>query len=62
MVVQPSLSDDSIEMLVCPVCRAELARAEEGLMCVACGRRYPIVDGIPVLLADRAVVPEGGQG
>ena len=25
------------------------------MRCQGCGRRYPIVDGIPVLLADRTI-------
>lgn len=47
-------------LLVCPGCRAmtdeglalrTLDRAGELLRC-ACGRRYPVVDGVPLLLAD----------
>ncbi len=47
-------------VLVCPACRTRtperidvrtLERAGEVLAC-ACGRRYPIVDGVPLVLAD----------
>jgi uncharacterized protein YbaR (Trm112 family) len=37
-----------------PVCRQSLALDADALRCTGCGRRYPVVDGIPVLLADRA--------
>lgn len=46
--------------LVCPGCRrvegdrlrVEVLRAEGDWLGCACGRRYPVVDGIPVLLRD----------
>ncbi len=40
-----------LSLLRCPVCRGEL-RGEQELICDACGRRYPIEDGIPRLLDD----------
>jgi len=50
-----SVFDSSIlGQLACPACLGGLCVAEAGLECVACGRKYPIVDGIPVLIADRA--------
>lgn len=45
---------EDIERLVCPVCRQRLALADGGVRCVGCGRLYPMADGIPVLIADRA--------
>lgn len=56
------------ELLACPACEGELrpafqqisnsasqqvSRLPERLACGRCGRQYPIVDGIPVLIADR---------
>lgn len=34
----------------------------EVLTCTACGRRYPVLDGIPVLLLEEALPPEGVAG
>ena len=38
-------------LLRCPVCRGRLSGAGE-LVCAGCGRRYPLVEGIPRLLDD----------
>jgi len=46
--------DPALRLLVCAVCRQGFEVAPESLVCMGCGRRYPIVDGIPVLLAARA--------
>jgi SAM-dependent methyltransferase len=32
---------------VCPQCRASLSRSPEAYRCLSCGRRYPVVLGIP---------------
>ncbi|MDE3187281.1 MAG: Trm112 family protein [Acidobacteriota bacterium] len=40
--------------LACPAC-LEALRPEAGRMvCAGCGRAYPVVDGIPVLIVERA--------
>jgi hypothetical protein len=43
-------------MLACPVCKGELSLLDEGrfLLCRPCGLRFPVREGIPVLLADEA--------
>ena len=47
------------EILVCPVDKADLTQDvdSERLECTECGRRYPVRDGIPIMLPDEA---EGG--
>jgi hypothetical protein len=40
--------------VVCPACLGELSAGAEMLVCAVCGRRYPAVDGIPVLIVERA--------
>jgi len=45
-------------MLACPACRETLAIREDvvppAVGCTGCRRLYPIVDGIPVLIVERA--------
>lgn len=43
------------QVLVCPADRGSLIEHEEAseLECQDCGRRYPVENGIPVMLLDR---------
>ena len=48
-----------LEILACPACKTEVKLEGDRLVCVRCRRRYPIRDGIPVMLIEEA---EGGEG
>lgn len=39
-------SREGVSGLVCPACRGALERSPSALACVACGRRFPVEDGI----------------
>ncbi|HWG19296.1 MAG TPA: Trm112 family protein [Terracidiphilus sp.] len=39
-------------LLACPACHGELRLEAARLRCMQCGRVYPIVDGIPSLIAE----------
>lgn len=54
-LIDPELA----RILVCPADRGELVENEETsrLVCEVCGRRYPVREGIPIMLIDQA---EGG--
>ncbi len=48
--------------LACPACLGVLQPAADKMVCAGCGRAYPVVDGIPVLIVERAEgQPEGFQ-
>lgn len=49
----PSVTDQ----LACPACHCSLVLVKQSLLCQSCGRAYPIVDGIPVLIIERSVLP-----
>ena len=49
-----------LEILVCPDCKQPVRQEGAWLVCqcAACGKRYPIRDGIPVMLVEEAVDPK----
>ncbi len=50
------LSQELLTILVCPQCRGDLRYdpTSETLTCEPCGLRYPVVDGVPVMLPEEA--------
>jgi len=49
-MIDPAL----LEILACPACKTPVRLEGERLVCDRCGRRYPIRDGIPVMLIEEA--------
>lgn len=52
-----SLIDEELAaILVCPVDKADLREDPDTsrLVCTECGRRYPVRDGIPIMLVEEA--------
>jgi hypothetical protein len=48
-----------LELLACPACQGSL-RLKAGdtrISCAGCGKKYPVEDGIPVLIVERALLP-----
>ena len=58
-----TLDAELLEILVCPNDRGELDYQldPEILVCRTCGYRYPVRDGIPVMLIDEAEKPSTGR-
>jgi uncharacterized protein YbaR (Trm112 family) len=46
-----ALDPSVVSLLACPACLGALRLEEGKLLCAQCGCPYPIVDGIPVLIA-----------
>ncbi len=59
-----SLDPLLLEVLACPtpdhapLTETTSATGDATLTCTECGRVYPVVDGIPVLLVDEATLPD----
>ncbi len=58
-MAQSILSEALLGIVVCPVCHHSLTAgpdrdAHAWLLCQGCGRYYPVEDGIPVMLEERA--------
>ncbi|MBT0665556.1 Trm112 family protein [Geobacter pelophilus] len=51
-----ALSPELISILVCPQCKGKLDMEpnETAFLCSACRLRYPVREGIPVMLVDEA--------
>lgn len=62
MVQSPTISSDLLDLLVCPVTHRPLKHQGDHLIADVADQQglcYPIRDGIPVLLAEEATLPDG---
>ena len=52
-----TINEDLLSILVCPECRAPVIQDENGIKCTnkKCGLIYPVHDGVPVMLVEKAV-------
>ena len=58
-----AIDKDLLEILACPNDRGEVEyhEAESVIVCTKCGYRYPVRDGIPVMLIDEAEKPRSAR-
>jgi len=47
-----------IKILACPACKGSVQQLSDEIVCDLCKCRYPVCDGIPILLIDEA---QGGN-
>lgn len=52
------IDKELLEILACPVCKSDVTLEENCIACLKCKRRYPIKDGIPVMLPEEASIPK----
>ncbi len=51
------IDEELLKILACPLCKADVKLENDRIVCTKCGRRYPIKDGIPIMLVDEAELP-----
>ncbi|HLE77995.1 MAG TPA: Trm112 family protein [bacterium] len=51
------IDDELLRILACPVDKSPVQLRGDRIVCTRCGRRYPIRDGIPIMLAEEAEAP-----
>ena len=56
------IDQELLDILACPLCKTPVKLEAARLICTNCGRRYPIRDGIPVMLVEEAELPASGAG
>ena len=58
----PLIDKDLLDILACPACRADVRLEGERIVCSSCGKRYPVRDGIPIMLIEEAESPPSSAG
>ena len=59
--VAQEIDKELLEILACPDCLGEVHQEGAWIVCDKCGRRYPIRDGLPIMLVEESVAPEGQE-
>jgi len=60
--VTRGIDKELLDILACPACRGDIksGAAADFLYCLSCGRRYPLKNGIPILIIEKAELPSKG--
>jgi uncharacterized protein YbaR (Trm112 family) len=48
------IDKELLDILACPSCKGDVKLEDNKIVCKACGKKYPIKDGIPIMLIDEA--------
>lgn len=46
------MDEELLNILACPACKADVELKEDKIACKGCKAKYPIRDGIPVMLIE----------
>ena len=58
------IDQELLGILACPACKSSVVLQGDRIVCAgpSCGLRYPIREGIPVMLVEEAQQPSSGPG
>ena len=48
------INDELLSILACPFCKGDVFLKDNKIVCTKCGRKYPVRDGIPIMLVEEA--------
>ena len=48
------IDKELLDILACPACKAAVQLRDGKICCAGCGNKYPIREGIPVMLIEEA--------
>jgi uncharacterized protein YbaR (Trm112 family) len=48
------IDKELLSILACPDCKGDVELKEEKIICKKCGLKYPVRDGIPIMLIEEA--------
>ena len=48
------IDKELLKILACPACKADVELRGDKICCTNCGKKYPVKDGIPVMLIEEA--------
>jgi len=48
------IDKELLDILACPYCKGDVDLKDNKIVCKNCKKKYPIKDGIPIMLIDEA--------
>jgi len=48
------IDKELLDILACPACKGDVELKDKKIVCKKCSKKYPIRDGVPVMLIDEA--------
>jgi uncharacterized protein YbaR (Trm112 family) len=48
------IDQELLSLLACPACKGDVELKDNKIVCKECQRKYPIRDGIPILIVEEA--------
>ena len=56
------IDKELLDILACPACKGDVRLEGVKIVCAKCGLRYPVKDGVPVMLIDEGEKDEKDTG